>query len=322
MKRIAQTFDHVASCLRPRYGRSVARRCTRAAFARTKSTSTAASKHYDNDNLPKTEHLSVIGPASGADRRTAASRRPMNRSRKTTTKIDGSGQAGDSANASKDEAEERQKMLDDWKKRIEDQKDSDRDRGEGARSLESRISSTRRGDVCRRGKPAAQLGVVGQGRPRVQAANCRKRKGSCRMRSRSSMTCRRARARQASHLQFANSGLAVRFHQRARRNAVPFLFAWNDAAFEDLPTMMMAVHGMELAPLLDRQRSEDRMIKDSSDGRILFAFAGVGRSMAKICGPISATSFSERHAFGCRLLGRCSPVGKISESVSTNVAKR
>ena len=39
-----------------------------------------------------------------------------------TTKIDGSGQAGESANASKDEAEERQKMLDEWKKRLDDQK--------------------------------------------------------------------------------------------------------------------------------------------------------------------------------------------------------
>lgn len=86
-----------------------------------KSTPTAASKHYDNDNLPKTEHLSIVGPPPTQTADSGESK-PDEQVTENATKIDGSGQAGDSANASKDEAEERQKMLDEWKKRLEDQK--------------------------------------------------------------------------------------------------------------------------------------------------------------------------------------------------------
>ena len=45
--------------------------------------------------------------------------------------------------------------------------------------------------------------------------------------------------------------------------------------FNDLPTMMMPMHGMEFSPLLDIQRSENRMIKyPHSAAEFLFTFTG------------------------------------------------
>jgi hypothetical protein len=143
-----------------------------------KSTPTAASKHYDNDNLPKTEHLSIVGPPPTQTADSGESK-PDEQVTENATKIDGSGQAGDSANASKDEAEERQKMLDEWKKRLEDQRRRSRPPRKELDLLnrEYRLPLQR---CMLTWKPVAQLGVVGQRRPRVQTANCRKRKGGCR----------------------------------------------------------------------------------------------------------------------------------------------
>ena len=74
----------------------------------------AANHQYDNDNLPKTEHLSVVGPAPAAS-------------------VNGSSSAGDvsaqdqmtQATATADRkaaAEERQRAADEWKTKIDDQK--------------------------------------------------------------------------------------------------------------------------------------------------------------------------------------------------------
>jgi hypothetical protein len=87
-----------------------------------KGPSKAAGKHYDNDNMPKTEHLSVIGqPAAPAPETAAAKSDEPTPEAKTN--IDASGKSTDPATAPKDDTAERQKMFDDWKKRIQDQKD-------------------------------------------------------------------------------------------------------------------------------------------------------------------------------------------------------
>jgi hypothetical protein len=75
-----------------------------------KTQQSPANRHFDNDNLPKGDHLSVVGPAP-------------------TANANGENQAGGAngqqmaPNADpKAAAEERQKAADDWKKRIDEQK--------------------------------------------------------------------------------------------------------------------------------------------------------------------------------------------------------
>jgi hypothetical protein len=95
-------------------------------YARTvrkdKGQPTAASKHYDNDNLPKTDHLSVVGqaPAQAADSGEAKT----NEQAAENSPTDSNGQSTDPAAApKKDDPAERQKVYDEWKKRIQEQKD-------------------------------------------------------------------------------------------------------------------------------------------------------------------------------------------------------
>jgi len=80
-----------------------------------KTHQSAANHQYDNDNLPKTEHLSVVGPAPAA---TANSSNP-------TGEVSPQDQAAAQATATADRkaaAEERQRAAEEWKNKIDDQK--------------------------------------------------------------------------------------------------------------------------------------------------------------------------------------------------------
>jgi hypothetical protein len=74
-----------------------------------------ANHQYDNDNLPKTEHLSVVGPAA------AASTNGSNQTGEVNPQDQASAQAPATADK-KAAAEERQLAADEWKNKIEDQK--------------------------------------------------------------------------------------------------------------------------------------------------------------------------------------------------------
>jgi len=74
-----------------------------------KTQQTAPNHKYDNDNLPKNDHLSVVGPTSesstnGADNTNAQSQNPQQ------------------AQASSNAAEDRQKANDEWKDKLDAQK--------------------------------------------------------------------------------------------------------------------------------------------------------------------------------------------------------
>lgn len=89
--------------------------------------------------------------------------------------------------------------------------------------------------------------------------------------------------------------------------------------FNDLPTMMMPMHGMEFSPLLDIQRSENRMIKyPHSAAEFLFTFTGEAIHRSDLRSDFY-NQFFRTHAFGCRLFRRCSPRRKIPQ---TNESKR
>ena len=80
-----------------------------------KAHQTAPNHQYDNDNLPKTEHLSVVGPAPNI---TANASNP-------TSDAGAQSQAtaqGTSTEDRKAAAEERQRAADEWKNKLEDQK--------------------------------------------------------------------------------------------------------------------------------------------------------------------------------------------------------
>ena len=75
----------------------------------------AANHQYDNDNLPKTEHLSVVGPAPAASANGSSQ----------TGDVNPQDQAAAQATAAADkkaDAEERQRAADEWKNKIDDQK--------------------------------------------------------------------------------------------------------------------------------------------------------------------------------------------------------
>lgn len=86
-----------------------------------------ASKHFDNDNLPKEEHLSVVGPPPAPD---AAANTPSADAASTqaqTTDASGSSTASASSTpASADDPKakeaERQRVNEEWQKKIEAQK--------------------------------------------------------------------------------------------------------------------------------------------------------------------------------------------------------
>jgi hypothetical protein len=84
----------------------------------------APSKVYDNDNLPAQEHISVVGkPSSTSDSR-------LSPDSKASSDDSGSNQAADDGGKAKltvnpdDSPEERQKVYDEWHKKIADQKDT------------------------------------------------------------------------------------------------------------------------------------------------------------------------------------------------------
>lgn len=93
-------------------------------YARTvrkdKSTVTAASKHYDNDNMPKSDRLSVVGQPVNPDGGEPRADEPVADNNPT---IDASGQSTDPAAAPKDDLAERQKAWAEWQTRIQGQKD-------------------------------------------------------------------------------------------------------------------------------------------------------------------------------------------------------
>ena len=82
--------------------------------ARTgKAHQSAANHQYDNDNLPKNDHLSVVGPAP------AASANGSNQTGDASPQDQAATQATADRKAA---AEERQRAADEWKSKIDDQK--------------------------------------------------------------------------------------------------------------------------------------------------------------------------------------------------------
>jgi len=97
-----------------------------------KGKKTAAAKQFDNDNLPQTDKLSVVGqpPASDSkDNAEGKSAEPANDANAPAPNADGSDKAKDAAaNSDKkpsdsDAAAEKQKLWDEWQKKIAEQKD-------------------------------------------------------------------------------------------------------------------------------------------------------------------------------------------------------
>lgn len=80
-----------------------------------KTHQSAANHQYDNDNIPKTEHLSVVGPAP------AASANGSNQTGDANPQDQAAAQATSAADR-KAAAEERQRAADEWKTKIDDQK--------------------------------------------------------------------------------------------------------------------------------------------------------------------------------------------------------
>jgi hypothetical protein len=86
-----------------------------------KTHQTAANHQYDNDNLPKTQHLSVVGPAP------TANANDSNQTADVSVQDPAAAQApptpdGKSAPDGKPAPDERQKAADEWKNKIDDQK--------------------------------------------------------------------------------------------------------------------------------------------------------------------------------------------------------
>jgi hypothetical protein len=84
-------------------------------------------KHFDNDNLPRTDKLSIVGnttqeptPASDAEAR-AAQDNAQPQKTQTDQKADGSAKMAESKPG--EPAKDRQKMYDEWKKKISEQQD-------------------------------------------------------------------------------------------------------------------------------------------------------------------------------------------------------
>jgi hypothetical protein len=84
-------------------------------------------KHFDNDNLPRTDKLSIVGnttqeptPASDAEARAA---RDNAQPQKTQTDQEADGSAKMAESKPGEPAKDRQKMYDEWKKKISEQQD-------------------------------------------------------------------------------------------------------------------------------------------------------------------------------------------------------
>ena len=83
------------------------------AVRKNKAEPTSTSHHYDNDNLPTTDHLSVVGPPPVEDSAAAPE------SGKANSEPNAKGEAPDPAKA----AAERQKTQDEWKKKLDKQQE-------------------------------------------------------------------------------------------------------------------------------------------------------------------------------------------------------
>lgn len=96
----------------------------------TRKDKKTTAKQYDNDNLPRQDKLSVVGNAP-ADADAQSADKPADAgSSMQTTKADSNGaqaQNGDSPksgdSSSSGDAEQRQREMDEWKKKIDSQKD-------------------------------------------------------------------------------------------------------------------------------------------------------------------------------------------------------
>jgi hypothetical protein len=82
-------------------------------------TSATSTRHFDNDNLPQTDHLSVVGPA--ADTKTQASDGNSQAAADPSNANAGAAGAKPATDAKAEQAE-RDKANADWQKKLEDQK--------------------------------------------------------------------------------------------------------------------------------------------------------------------------------------------------------
>lgn len=82
-------------------------------------TSAAATHHFDNDNLPKTDHLSVVGPAGAANGQTGDAN--VQAAADPSTANSGSADAKPAKDPKAEQAE-RDKANADWQKKLEEQK--------------------------------------------------------------------------------------------------------------------------------------------------------------------------------------------------------
>ena len=138
-------------------------------YARTvrKDKKPATAKQFDNDNLPTSDKLSVVGkaPAEGDDNSGQTAQPPSDQAQ-------ASGQAEPKATGVPGESSAaRQKMYDDWKQKIAGQKDKVDTLAKRPRPDPAGIPASRGCDVRRRGQSSTQLRPVGQGRPELQAAD-------------------------------------------------------------------------------------------------------------------------------------------------------
>ena len=86
-----------------------------------KPQTTAASHKYDNDNLPKDEHLSVVGPAP-SNANTAATATEASSQQPPTDPATGAPAPAAATTDPKAAAEDRKKAADEWKDKLDAQK--------------------------------------------------------------------------------------------------------------------------------------------------------------------------------------------------------
>lgn len=88
-----------------------------------KAQPSSASRHYDNDNLPKSDHLSVVGQAPAPEPAAAPAPAPDATDAKPAAEANHQGPtAQEPPKAKAGSAEERKKASDEWKKKIDAQK--------------------------------------------------------------------------------------------------------------------------------------------------------------------------------------------------------
>lgn len=91
------------------------------AARKQKPQQSAPKKVYDNDNLPRTEHISTVGPTQSAEAATADAASQPTPESATATPVAGSAPKPEAAPEGGEK--DRQKQYDSWQKKIADQKD-------------------------------------------------------------------------------------------------------------------------------------------------------------------------------------------------------